>query len=444
MTTRRRFLALSAAMAAMTARPVVGRDEVVLTAVPLRAGLDGGPLNDFLSYDGMVPGPLLRLPRGRETVIRYVNTLDEPTTVHWHGLRIANAMDGVPGLTQRPVMPGEEFTYRLTPPDAGTFWYHAHVSSWSQVARGLLGPLVVEDDAPAYAPEADHVLVLTDWRLRPGGAFDSASLGSAMDWAHAGRIGNFLTVNGLAEPTLALAPGANRLRLINSSTARVLNLAYPGAWVIARDGQALAKPLPMPEKLVLGPAQRIDLAVTGPGVLDEVTLKPIALARFTGGSAARLPDLAPPAIAAPGAGPILPFRLVMEGGALGRLGGRELGDMHDLTGGKAGAQPLWALNGVSGMGGPPVFDVARGTGVALTMLNDTAWDHAIHFHGHHVQVVRRNGAETGDAAWLDTVMSAPGESLEVRFVADNPGDWMIHCHMLEHSAGGMDGWFRVS
>ncbi len=424
--------------------------ELTARATKVRLSGAAGPESELIGYDGQVPGPTLRFTKGQPIRIRFRNEFDQPTTVHWHGIRLVNAMDGVPGLTQDAVQPGASFDYEFIAPDAGTFWYHAHVDSWNQVARGLFGALIIGEVEPSFAPENDHVLVLTDWRLNEAGGFDAASLRSAMDWSHAGRIGNLLTVNGGIRPEISVPAGVlQRVRLINTSTARVLKLSVAGAMVAARDGQSLGEPFEMSDKFVLGPAQRVDLVVEpsqGATVeLLETSGKPIVLARLVTGRLAGSADagrLAIPDMAEPDLANAVAVKLVMQGGALGSLNGVKLAEMHAM-GMPAGDAPLWAFNNVSGMGDTPLFEAKLHQTIRLDMVNETAWDHAIHLHGHHFRATSRQGIATGDPAWLDTVMIAPGEVLQVAFVADNPGDWMIHCHMLEHSVSGMDTWFRV-
>ena len=135
--------------------------------------------------------------------------------MHWHGLRIDNAMDGVPGMTQAAVLPGESFEYRFTPPDAGTFWYHSHQRSWAQQALGLAGVLIVDEDDPPRVDQ-DLVFAIDDWRLDDEMQMDTQSLGSLHDWSHGGRMGNVITVNGETDKRFSVASGERlRLRLIN-------------------------------------------------------------------------------------------------------------------------------------------------------------------------------------------------------------------------------------
>jgi FtsP/CotA-like multicopper oxidase with cupredoxin domain len=123
-----------------------------------------GPPTDVWCYGNRIPGPELRVRQGQPLRITVRNDLPEETTVHWHGIRLPNAMDGVPGLTQTPIKPGETFSYEFTPPDAGTFWYHPHANSLSQLGRGMAGAFVVEEPEP-IAVDRELVWVLADWRL---------------------------------------------------------------------------------------------------------------------------------------------------------------------------------------------------------------------------------------------------------------------------------------
>ena len=176
-------------------------------------GPDQAMATQVMFYNQSIPGPVIRIPQGRESTIRFKNALDEPSSVHWHGLRIDNAMDGVPGMTQQPVLPGETFDYRLTPPDAGSYWYHTHQRSWAQLALGLAGILIVEEESPPLV-DRDLVFAIDDWRLDDQMQIDMRSLGALHDWSHRGRLGNVITVNGETEKRYKVASGERvRLRL---------------------------------------------------------------------------------------------------------------------------------------------------------------------------------------------------------------------------------------
>lgn len=435
----------------------------VLSARKGRAALweTDGPLTDIWGYDGRVPGPLLTMQQGETLEVRFKNELEQPSTIHWHGIRIENAYDGVAGLTQPAVEPGGTFDYRIKAPDAGTYWYHPHNRSWEQLARGLYGVLVVEEPGPK-AYDRDVVLAFDDWRLDEARQIDVASLGAMHDWAHAGRLGNVLTVNGQPYPRFPARPGERlRLRVVNTANARILTIRFTGLapHLVALDGQPIAPEPLADETLVISPSQRADLMVDLPAeaktfTIEEASGQPFAACEFVlvGDPVARttpLPeDISLPANPLPMALDMegaLTQDLLMEGGAMGRMSGAllkgEQRGMRELV----DAGKVWSFNGIAGSHeDPAAFTVARGRTVRMPIINDTRWPHAIHVHGHHFKVVSRNGAAVAREEWRDTVLADPGERVEIAFVADNPGKWMVHCHMLEHQVAGMMSWFEVT
>jgi FtsP/CotA-like multicopper oxidase with cupredoxin domain len=243
-----------------------------LVARPGRTSLVGAPHPDTAvwAYDGAVPGPEFRVRQGERLQVVVENRLAEETTVHWHGLRVPNAMDGVPHLTQRPVAPGETFAYAFDLPDAGTYWYHPHQRSFEQVGRGLYGPLIVEEREPIQV-DRDVTWMIDDWRLL-GDAQISDDFGGFMDASHQGRIGNTVTVNGRIPDTFAVRAGERvRLRLINAANARIFGLAFQGhvPMVIALDGQPVEPHRPADGRVVQGPATRSDLVLDMTGSAAE-------------------------------------------------------------------------------------------------------------------------------------------------------------------------------
>lgn len=456
MLTRRAFMGQGAfAATAVAARPLLASQPEALRAVPGKVQLvpDGYPATDVWTYDGLVPGPEIRVAQGGRVSRRLINDLPQPTSVHWHGIRIDNAMDGVPGLTQDAVMPGQSFDYDFAAPDAGTYWYHTHNRSWEQLARGLAGPLVVEERDPPDV-DADILLFVSDWRLDRDAA-QVEDFGAMHDMAHGGRIGNVLTVNGRFEFAARVRRHDRlRLRLVNAATARILSLGFSGleGWVVALDGMPLERPVPAGD-LSLAPAQRADVLVDvtaetgGEGVvIIHERDGGYALASFpvVEGTAQRreapvaLPGNPVPALDLASAGRA---DLRMEGGAMRGLPdgaefeGKAL-SMRELM----AAGQVWAFNGVAGMPQTPLFILSRGETVRVPLVNDTAFPHGIHTHGHHFREVL-NG-QLGP--WRDTLLVAPGETREIALVGDNPGNWLLHCHMLGHQAAGMKTWFQVA
>lgn len=419
------------------------------------------PRTSVMAYDAQVPGPTLRIPQGHRTAFRFQNDLDQPTSVHWHGIRLENAMDGVPGLTQEPINPGESFDYSFIAPDAGTYWYHSHLKSWEQVARGLYGALIVEEPVPVDV-DTDLLFIADDWRLGDDGQIVD-DFRHMRDASHGGRLGNWLTVNGQTKPVIGVRPGERiRLRCISVANARIMAFSFPGviASIVAIDGQPLASSSALTEPLLIAPAQRadliIDIPIDAPAelVINEVsTGEPLVAAIMTvsgppvrdqvkqAGSLILPPNPLPHSLSVSEA---LSVDLRMEGGAMGQL--REAsyqGQMYDLRTLVIEKGKAWTFNGEAGRTVKPLFKSALGRTVTVNMINDTRWPHAMHIHGHHFQVIERNGIQIADAPWRDTELVDPGDSTRIAFVADNPGKWLFHCHMLEHHMAGMGTWFEV-
>src|SRR5438270_14086252 len=228
----RRALMLSAGAAGLgTALPFhrsfadAGLKEHRLTARTATVNLtgDGHPDTAVWAYDGTVLGPELRVRQGEPVRITVSNQLGEDTTVHWHGIRLPNAMDGVPGLTQKPIRPGESFTYEFTPPDAGTICYHPHADSLQQLGRGLAGALIVEA-REAVAVDRDLIWFIEDWRLDDDGRI-APGFGNRMEAGMSGRIGNTVTLNGRVPEHVSVKAGERRrLRVVNSMLARIVGL----------------------------------------------------------------------------------------------------------------------------------------------------------------------------------------------------------------------------
>ena len=214
-------------------------------------------------FNGRVPGPTIEARVGDVLEVRLTNRLPEPTTMHWHGLRVPAAMDGT-DMVQRPVAPGETFTYRFRLPDPGTFWYHPHTHETVQMERGLYGAIVVRAaDEPVF--DAERVLVLDDVLLD-----DDGQVAPPRGWIerHNGREGDVRLVNGRQEPELTIAAGQiERWRVVNASSARYVRLSIGGRpfHIIGTDGGLIPAPVTATEVL-LATADRVELAV---GPFDE-------------------------------------------------------------------------------------------------------------------------------------------------------------------------------
>jgi FtsP/CotA-like multicopper oxidase with cupredoxin domain len=306
--------------------------------------------------------------------------------------------------------------------------------------------------------------VLDDWRLEANAQI-AGGFGNFMDVSHNGRVGNTVTINGRIPETFSVRAGERlRLRLINAANARIFGLEFEGhrPCVIALDGQPVEPYEPADGRIVLGPAMRADLIIDLSG---EPGARFTVADTFYQNLAYRLLylvyDRQPPLRAHPPGDPIQlvtntqpdpdldaaeRHEVTFGGGMMGgmtvaMMEGRRV-DMREMM--RSGM--AWAINGVVARGHvmEPLLTLRRGRSCVLAMHNDTAWHHPMHLHGHAFRVIARNGQPTRHLEWQDTVLMAPQERVDIAFVADNPGDWMFHCHILEHQAAGMMGVIRVA
>jgi FtsP/CotA-like multicopper oxidase with cupredoxin domain len=416
----------------------------------------------FWSYtEGVLP--LMRVARGEALRIRLGNRLSEHTSIHWHGIRVPNAMDGVPFVTQKPVYPGESFVYEFTPPDAGTYFFHPHCNEADQVGRGLAGLLIVTGDETEPFDD-DIPVVVKDWRVDAEGQFLAAYTPKGASGA--GTFGNIRSVNGVSQYRRSVpAQGFVRVRIANIDPTRIIEVGVEGAdaQIIAIDGNAI-EPFSL-DTWRMGPAMRLDLAIASP--------KPGAIARVIDYAQAELftlaelhsdnriaparkasPRLAPSPIPAPALANAIPQSYVF-GAASGPLETYiESLDPNDpltkviLDTLCAGPQTFWAINKHSWPNDghrnlpPPLAKLAAGKTYRFTLQNATPQSHPIHLHGHTFKVLSAS-KRAMPVHYADTVLVAPKERVEIAFVA-TPGDWMFHCHILEHLETGMMGYFRVT
>lgn len=388
-------------------------------------------------YNGQVPGPTIEARVGDVLEVRLTNLLPEPTTIHWHGLRIPAAMDGTDSV-QWPIAAGESFTYRFRLPDAGTFWYHPHSNETVQMERGLYGALIVRGpDEPVL--DTERVLVLDDLKLDSKG--EMAGFGGVKE-EYDGRIGNIRLVNGRAEPELAMAGGnVERWRVVNACSARYILLSIGGLpfRVLGTDGGLIEAPATVTEAL-LTPGDRLDLAVgpfapgmelaveaspyfrrtTGPEKGEQfAVLKVGAAAPSTAVIAERLRTIVPIA------DPSMPVNRTVTFGARTSPGG----GVDFLVNNEQHHQdrPVQA-------GELQIWDV----------VNETSMDHPFHLHGFFFQVLAVNGEPPPWRSWEDTVNVPAGGTVRIAWLPDErPGSWIYHCHILEHHASGMMGHFDV-
>ena len=459
MVSRRDFLNFSAATIALTALPSQIQSKQLIRNYRLTAGItphlfDAKGISDNLwLYNKQTPGPLIEAKENDVIRVEFVNNLDSATTIHWHGIKNINKMDGVPYLTQDPVQPGESFLYEFPVNHAGTFWYHAHVETWKQISKGLYGPLVVKNHVDEQF-DNDIIILADDWRLNKNYQLDEKSFGSLHDWSHAGRIGNWLTINGKKFPEYSIKDGYTRLRFINASNARILTFGstLSEIKIISIDGIHV-KPF-IEDKFKLGPGQRIDLLVE-PNSLSEIEFFEISGKKSLGAfklninqnksnkvlkkqinfrSFEKMPSFKKHKI----------LKIHMQGGAMGNLVTAKFeGVEKNFRTLAMEDKKFWAFNKEVGKYEHALANIKKGQVIILDVWNDTRWPHSMHLHGNHFYVQSKEFQNLETPILRDTYVMQPGEKSKFTYLADNPGKWLFHCHMLEHAASGMIGYIKV-
>ncbi|NJR13084.1 MAG: multicopper oxidase family protein [Phyllobacteriaceae bacterium] len=405
----------------------------------------------LMAFGDAVPA-VLRLPRGRDVSVDVTNSLREASTIHWHGLRVMNAQDGVPFVTQPPILDGATHRYVLNSPDAGTFWMHPHCNTIEQMSRGLSGIVIVDEDEPLPF-DLDLPVLLRDFRLDGEGRFIAFS--KPRNASRGGTLGTVSTANWQTAPRFeAPAGGLVRLRLVIADVTRIYHLQLSGAehGVIAIDGHPLAFELNL-STFPVGPGQRVDLAVLMPERAgDVVTLtrraansveEPVLTLSATGKSRARRMAELPPLPSNPlnepdlAAAETVPFLFGWS------PGGAE--PVPTICGTPEFA--FWSINRVAWSDDQAVIPepAARlkfGRSYILRLMNETPNDHPIHLHGLAFKLLR-SSIRYVPPLWTDTALLLSKETMEVALVADNPGQWAFHCHVIEHQKTGLTGYLTV-
>ena len=465
-------------------------DRFTLTARPKMLTLRPGLTVQAMTFNSTAPGPLLKVRQGDFVVVTVRNKLSVPITVHWHGIAVPGAEDGVPGLTQNPIQPGATYVYRFVAKDPGTYWYHSHVDGVKEVGAGLFGGIVIENSS-APKSDKDYTLILHEWSTSNGDSNSTSGMGGMnMDGGmgmgsggmNMGSSGNMMmgspnllttgfrvttadwnalnemngayqayTVNGTASGNTMLnaKPGDTvRLRLINAgNVTHLMTLTGVSFKVVSMDGQAVAHPSLIRNQLLpIGPAQRYDVEFTMPksgnvtlssGDRNDQERMELRASIGQGMSANQASETV-----------ILnePWFDFTRYGS-GRIAGRPtfMTNQHfdktfDMTLGVGIGDKgmIFTINGKSYPNVPP-YVVKTGDTVKIHIVNTSGYIHPMHLHGHDFQVLTRDGKPvTGSPIFLDTLEVLPGETYDIAFKADNPGLWMFHCHDLHHAAAGMD------
>ncbi len=427
---------------------------------------------------GQLPAREIRLKRGEVLRAKVSNRLPQPTTIHWHGLALRNDMDGVPDLTQPAIAAGKDYTYEFAAPEAGTFWFHPHVGT--QLDRGLYGPLIIEDPADGRDYDSELVVVLDDWIDGTGtdpdavlanlkkngmvmGGGQSSSMpgmpgmgsGSAMppmsgmggmpqSAVLGGDAGDvtypYFLANGarsVAPTSLRAKPGQRiRLRLINAAGDTAFRVGVPGVpmRITHTDGFPATAPADA-TAVLLGMGERVDAVITVPS--SGVPVLAIAegkggyaqvLVHAGGSSATAANDAAAEQLKSAKVLTVADFSAAPQVA----LKDKAPDVTHDLKLAGPGGKYDWTINGkpYNPNDGLPV---RRGQRVRLRFVNDTDMYHPMHLHGHTFQV--RTPRASGPRK--DTVLVLPRRTVEVDFDADNPGQWLTHCHNIYHGEAGM-------
>jgi FtsP/CotA-like multicopper oxidase with cupredoxin domain len=382
--------------------PSTGEPDVAVT-------LTARVANGRYTLNGVTPGPEIRAVKGQLVQVTLVNgDVPDGVTLHWHGVDVPNAEDGVAGVTQDAVLPGKSYVYRFVAQDAGTFWYHSHQVSHEQVRGGLFGAFVVTE--PVFADGIDQVVQVHtyDGRRTINGAPGSSPLA-----AHAGQVVRARVINTDAGPLRAWVSGA----------------PYQ---VVAIDGRDVHGPTDISSKSVTVTAGgRVDLRFTVPASGAARVDVGTGVALVAGGLAAgpepsSVVDLLSYGTAAP---------LGFDPAKANRHFDYKIGRKAGFLDGKPGL--WWSINGHL-FPDVPMFMVTTGDIVRMTIANSSGEVHPMHLHGHHAVVLSRNGvAASGSPWWFDSLDVGDGETYVIAFVADNPGIWVDHCHNLKHAADGL-------
>jgi FtsP/CotA-like multicopper oxidase with cupredoxin domain len=413
---------------------------------------------------GELPGKEIRLKRGAILQAQLSNRLPQPTTVHWHGLALRNDMDGVPGVTQSEVAPGSDFTYEFAVPEAGTFWFHPHVGV--QLDRGLYAPLIVEDPEDGSDYDTELVIVLDDWLDGTGTDPDAVLSNLKQNGMTMGGMSSMPDMPGMsgmpqsellggdagdvtyphmlangrvpaAPATFAAKPGQRvRLRLINAGADTAFRVGVPGVpmRITHTDGFPAVAPR-QADAVLLGMGERIDAVITVP----DKGVPVLALAEGKDAHAQVLVHAANSRATAANDDAVVQLKKTtpltvddLTAAPNVTLADRAPDVTHDLVLAGPGAKYDWTINGkpYDPADGLPI---RTGQRVRLRFRNDSDMYHPMHLHGHTFQVRGRNGL----GARKDTVLVLPRRTVEVDFDANNPGQWLSHCHNAYHGEAGM-------
>lgn len=444
-----------------TDQKVVNGKEVTLTAQASNLEIEKGKYLPVWTFNNSVPGPQIQVTEGDTVTVHLKNKLDVPVTIHFHGVVLPHAMDGVPGVTQDAVQPGKTFTYTFKAMHAGTYWYHSHQDSLNQIGRGLYGTFVVHPKK-ALTDDIDRTFVLDEWNDPHTYPANTEQNMTALN-SNMGAY-NLYTINGRSgnqiDPLYVNTGQQVRLRFVNAGNmTQLLYIPLASYQVVSTDGEDIHKPQKLSNGLLrIAPGERYDIVFTATNQ-GITTIGAVGDSDFA--RSMRLPVV----VSTQGQRPNVQQVNEEVSRQQQHLTTTDVSGWQELdlmTYGQPAASPftgnqkydrqynLKLSMGVSnGKMAYTINDEAYADLKALTVrTGDTVKitlsapsgneDHPMHLHGHVFQVLSRNGkAATGSPVWKDTLNVRPGETYEIAVLADNPGNWMLHCHELHHASMGM-------
>ena len=474
--------------------PMASGDTLDISVSMVRRTLNGHEMIMF-GYNGQYPGPLIQAEKDATIIVRVTNEIEMPTTIHWHGIRIDNRFDGVPGVTQSAIERGESFTYEVHVPDAGMFWYHPHVREDVQQDLGLFGNLLVTSPDPDYYGPAhrEEVFVLDDMLMDDQGAIPWGD--SAPTHALMGRFGNVMMVNGETDYRLDAKKGeVVRFYLTNVANTRTFNVTFGGnpVKIVASDVGRYEREQWIPS-VVIAPAERyvVDVRFDDPGeVAISNTIQ--AIDHFRGTFYPHVDTLSIVTVSDEAADPAISeaFEELREHDDVvadidrfrqyfGRAPDHELETtvrIQDLPNSiviqmesdtlffppiewndgmpmmnwlSTGEQVTWILKDrkTGAENGDIHWNFSVGDVVKIRVFNPPdsfhPMNHPIHIHGQRFLVLNKDGVESDNLVWKDTAIVPVGSTMDFLVEMSNPGEWMVHCHIAEHLHAGMMFSFTV-
>jgi FtsP/CotA-like multicopper oxidase with cupredoxin domain len=407
----------------------------------------GGTTVKAWTYDGLLPGPFIRAKVGDRLIVHFTNQLPDPTTVHWHGVRVPIEMDGVPGISQPEVKTGESFTYDFILRDAGLYWYHPHVLSAKQVGYGLYGALLVDDPADSVGVADQLTLVLSDIGFDSKGELEPFNSGGSAGDVF-GREGAVVLVNGRSNPRLQARAGApQRWRIVNTAKSRYFLLDLQGQefTVIGTDGGLQERSVTTPQ-LLITPGERMDVLLAPKGAPGtELPLRSMLYNRGYGSVEFRSVEtlltiaFSPEPALEPRPMPTVTRSIVPPA----VTGATKMDLMITLPPVDARGHSEFRVDGVPFWKAKP-YRSKLGETQLWVVNNDTQWDHPFHIHGYFFMQLDDQNQPVRPLAWKDTV-NLPMKSTTRLLVTfdERPGTWMFHCHILDHAEAGLMGTVHV-